>query len=250
MPRPATMVSPSRPTRRTICGPMCWLPRPKTKPCPPVTPTTIRRGRPSTQAQQLRRGKRRQPAAAPSRGTSTPSSVPSTPRAAHTAFAACPARPRLQCPDRARPRPRGLQPPVPRRRRAARPALRCCISPLDSRDGSIAEQPGESRPARSASSSISITSAWRVRTRCRLDQSHAPDAAGRAGPVAKTPECIFTPVGMPMSGTRCPTAARVARRAVATGEEDQFPPHARAAAKPWRACRPRPTPCRREWTTS
>ena len=65
---------------------------------------------------------------------------------------------------------------------------------------------GEMDPARSASSSMSMTSASVVSRRPPRTQSSASRPA-LPGLTAKTAECIFTPAGMPSTGTRPPTAA-------------------------------------------
>ena len=75
--------------------------------------------------------------------------------------------------------------------------------------------------------------------------NEATTSPAASGLVAKTPECIFTPVGTPRIGTRVAHGVDdVARRAVAAGEEDQV--DARAAPSPPRprACRPRSSPSR------
>ena len=66
-------------------------------------------------------------------------------------------------------------------------------------------------PARRASSSTSTTSAWRTGPRPFDETNAAATSPALSGVLAKTPECILTPVGMPRTGVRSPTTSMTSR---------------------------------------
>ena len=129
------------------------------------------------------------------------------------------------------------------RRAPRRPGATRCLRPLDAQAVARHAQRrrrarAETRPSRSASSSMSIDLglAQRAAERpLRIARRGRPRPPGSS---ANTPECIFTPVGMPEH--RHAGADRVedvARRAVAAGEQDQVDPAARQLARRRRGCR-------------
>ena len=78
----------------------------------------------------------------------------------------------------------------------------------------------------------------RVRAASPAARKAAAASPALSGVVANTPECIFTPVGIPRTGTRVADGVvEIARRAVASGEQDQVDAAARRARGRRHGCR-------------
>ncbi len=215
-------VMPSRPTARITGGDNCWLPRPNRKPWPPVTPTTMRPGRPRTSARHCC-SVRSAATNRPSANASTPSRVPSVPSRRLTARALVPGP------------TSGTTSGASSRTMSSAAAARAASFAGAHSSSDPPSPAARTAPARRRKGAATVGFAATAPHRCpsprppatRLpagsSTNRATTCAAAAGVVANTPECILTPAGMPSSGSRSPTHRNdVARRPVAAGKDDQL----------------------------
>ncbi len=196
--------------RRRTSGPSCLLPRPNRTPCPPTRPTiSSRRDRSARAARgSAPRSGRARPAAR-RRTASTPSRVPLSPSAAITRGGRAAGTDQIQAAglevggDGAAERLQlgaGVRP---------RAGLGRQHEPRQVWDPGAAVEDARRRDprARPARPRRRCRRRAGVAARHRRVRNASPARAAASGLCAKTPECIFTPAGIPSTGSSVPTAS-------------------------------------------